>query len=161
MVFLQGMEEWAFFQGAGDLIYQRITQMYHLGTPKVSSEAVTFSVSSFFFFLMCSCLQLFSNCILVNREEKLVSINASWRGASFCLIKQLRTHIGNDTSIEHFNSVPWPLANSFCGQPIFHQSGKSCNILTTAELSAIHSILWYDLCFNFFFLKNNLMKFKL
>lgn len=156
MVFLQGMEEWAFFKDAVDLIYQRITKMYHLGTAKVSSEAVTFSVPSFFsFFFMCSCLQLFSSCILLNSEEKLVSINTSWRGASFCLIKQLRTSLGNDTNIEHFNSTPWPLANSFCGQPIFHQSRKSCSILAAAELSAmyLHSILWYTLCFNLLLLK--------
>lgn len=114
----------------------------------------SYFLSLSFFFLMCSCLQLFNDCIFVNSKEKLVSINASWRGASFCLIKQLRTHTGNDIITEHFNSTPWLLANSFCGQPIFHQSGKSCNILATAEWSAIHTILQYDdLYFRFLLLK--------
>jgi len=151
MVFLQGVEEWAFFKGAVDLIYQRIIKMYHLGTAKVGSEAVTFSVASFFLFLTWSFLQLFSNCILVNSEEKPVSINAIWRGASFCLIKQLRTRIGNDTSTEHFISTPWPLANSFCGQPVFHQWKKvlhigscwiECNVLT------LNTVIWF--IFQFF-----------
>lgn len=78
--------------------------MHHLGRAKVSSEANTFTVS--FLFFICSCLQSFSNCVFVNSEEKSVLINASWRGASFCLIKHLRTHIGNDMSAEHFSSTP-------------------------------------------------------